>query len=389
MDADLLSDLPAWRRRGGAFTAEEIAQQPALWDALADLLHTAAARIEAFLGERLRQPGQRVVFTGAGSSGFIAEMVADHINAQWPADVRAIHTTSLLTHPALYLERERPTLLVSFGRSGSSPESVAVVDLVRAEVDDARFLDITCNPDGELARRGEGRDDTLSLLMPAASCDRAFAMTSSLSCMLLAALCAFDTAPWPQRLARLRTLAAHGRDALAHWDAAVGALARMPYSRVIYLGSGPLEALARESALKVLELTAGRVLALADTPLGFRHGPKSTIDRETLVVVLRSAQPLARRYEQDLLDELRRDGVAGRVLSVGPELDAEPGAARDGDFRLRAPDLPDPWLAPLWLLMPQCYALQRSAALGLTPDNPFPDGTVNRVVQGVTIHPYR
>jgi len=389
MDADLLPDLPAWRRRGGAFTAEEIAQQPALWDALADRLDTAAARIEAFLGERLRQPGQRVVFTGAGSSGFIAEMVADHINAQWPADVRAIHTTSLLTHPALYLERERPTLLVSFGRSGSSPESVAVVDLVRAEVDDAHFLDITCNPDGELARRGQGRDDTLSLLMPAASCDRAFAMTSSLSCMLLAALCAFDTAPWPQRLARLRTLAAHGRDALAHWDAAVGTLARMPYSRVIYLGSGPLEALARESALKVLELTAGRVLALADTPLGFRHGPKSTIDRETLVVVLRSAQPLARRYEQDLLDELRRDGVAGRVLSVGPELDAEPDAARDGDFRLRAPDLPDPWLAPLWLLMPQCYALQRSAALGLTPDNPFPDGTVNRVVQGVTIHPYR
>ena len=95
---------------------------------------------------------------------------------------------------------------------------------------------------------------------------------------------------------------------------------------------------------------------------------------------------MARRYEQDLLDELRGDGIAGRVLSVGPDVDA---SAQDGDFLLDAPVWPDAWLSPLWLLMPQRYALQRSVALGLTPDNPFPDGTVNRVVQGVTIHPHR
>ncbi|WP_312706693.1 SIS domain-containing protein [Stenotrophomonas sp.] len=382
MDASLLPDLPTWQRLGGAYTAEEIAQQPRLWAALAGLLDAAQARIDGFLGEALRDPGQLVIFTGAGSSGFIAEMVADQLNAQWPAEIRAIHTTSLLTHPALYLRRDRPTLLVSFGRSGSSPESVAVVDLVRGQVDEARFLDITCNADGELARRGQGRSDTLSLLMPPASCDRAFAMTSSLTCMLLAALSAFDRAPWPQRLQRLRQLSAHGGQALHAWDAAVGALAQAPYTRVIYLGSGPLEATAREAALKVLELTAGRVLALANTPLGFRHGPKSTLNADTLVVMLRSAQPLSRRYEQDLLNELRRDGIAGRVISIGPDGDDR----AEGDFVLDVADLPDPWLAPLWLLVPQCYALQRSAALGLTPDNPFPDGTVNRVVQGVTIH---
>ena len=384
MDASLLTDLPAWQRLGGAYTAEEIAQQPRMWSALAKILDSAQARIDAFLGQALHRPEQLVIFTGAGSSGFIAEMVADQINAQWPAEVRAIHTTTLLTHPALYLCRDRPTLLVSFGRSGSSPESVAVVELVRALVDDARFLDITCNADGELARRGQGRSDTLSLLMPAASCDRAFAMTSSLSCMLLAALSVFDSAPWPQRVQRLRTLATHGQQALDVWDAGVGALAQAAYSRVIYLGSGPLEALAREAALKVLELTGGRVLALANTPLGFRHGPKSTLDGDTLVVMLRSAQPLSRRYEQDLLDELRGDRIAAKVISVGPD-----GTDRvEGDFVLDAPALADPWLAPLWLLVPQCYALQRSAALGMTPDNPFPDGTVNRVVQGVTIHPH-
>lgn len=382
MDLLPLSDASAWQRLGGADTAREIAQQPALWRTLAQDLAQAGDRLQAFLGDRLADPNQRVLFTGAGSSGFIAEMVADAINAQWPAEVRAVHTTSLLTHPALYLQRARPTLLVSFGRSGSSPESVAAVERVRSDVDDARFLDITCNADGELARRGAGRADTCTLLMPPASCDRAFAMTSSLTCMLLAALSVFERAPWETRSARLQRLAELADRGLAQWDGAVAALAQRPFARVIYLGSGPLEALAREAALKVLELTAGRVLALANTPLGFRHGPKSTLDRSTLVVMLRSVQPLARRYEQDLLDELHRDGVAGQVLAIGPHADIGAG----DDHTLAVAGLDDPWLAPLWLGFAQLFALQRSAALGLTPDNPFPDGTVNRVVQGVTIH---
>ena len=147
-------DSSAWQRLGGQHTAEEIAQQPALWNALADSLELAQAALDGFLHAWLQQPGARVIFTGAGSSGFIADLVADHIGAQWPADVRALHTTSLLTHPQLYLQRDRPTLLVSFGRSGSSPESVAAVQLVRDSVDETRFLDITCNAEGELARLG-------------------------------------------------------------------------------------------------------------------------------------------------------------------------------------------------------------------------------------------
>ncbi|MDC6166966.1 SIS domain-containing protein [Paucibacter sp. XJ19-41] len=371
-----LDDHEAWCRLGGQHPAEEIRHQPQLWLARARQVQEQQTRIDTFLDDWLSRPGHRVILTGAGSSAYVGEIAAEALNAAWPAQIQAIPSTSLLTHPTLYLDPARPTLLVSFARSGSSPESLAAVELLRQRVPGARFLNITCNAAGGLMRDSEGRADTLNLLMPAGSCDRGFAMTSSFSSMLLAALAALGEAPWAQRLQRIEQLAEAAAGALAAWGPVAAELAREPFERIVYLGSGPLEALAKEAALKVLELTSGRALALANTPLGFRHGPKSALNPQTLVLLLRSGDATARRYEQDLLDELRRDQVAGRVLAVGP------GETLDAP----ALDLPDAWAAPLPLLLAQLFALHRSAALGLTPDNPFPDGTVNRVVQGVTIY---
>ncbi|MEJ6006232.1 tagatose-6-phosphate ketose isomerase [Paucibacter sp. AS339] len=385
----LLNRSPeAWRQLQGLHTAEEIAQQAQVWRELGQRLLSQQGQIDAFLNNWLAQPGHLVILTGAGSSAYCGEGVVERINKTWAAEVRAVPTTSLISHPGLYLERGRPTLLVSFARSGNSPESLGAVDLLRQLVDAPRFLNITCNAEGSLYTRNQAQADTLNLLMPAASCDRGFAMTSSFSSMQLAALMAFSSEPWAQRHERLEALAAQAQTLLGEWAAPVAALAQQPFSRIVYLGAGPLEALAKEAALKVLELTCGRVLAFANTPLGFRHGPKSILDNNTLVVLFLSSDAHARRFDEDLLAELQRDRVAGRVLVLGcgsPQTDAEQW--------LCAPDAPlltggDEWLAPLWLLMAQQYALQRSVALGLTPDNPFPDGTVNRVVQGVTLHPY-
>lgn len=363
----------AWRDIGGLNTAEEIAQQPALWGDLCSNLRVERQRVDAFLDGCLSNPQQRVILTGAGSSAYAGEIIADELNAAWPAQVRAIATTTLLTHPELYLEPGAPTLLVSFARSGDSPESVAAVNLVRELVPDARLLNITCNPQGTLARDSATDGNACTLLMPAASCDRGFAMTSSFTCMLLAALAVLGN---PEHLDRIGALAQLARRALPTWEAAAAELGAMAAERVVYLGSGPLEGLARESALKLLELTGGRIPAMADTPLGFRHGPKSVLNSDSLVVVYNSTKPLARRYEADLVDELKRDGVAGRIVTVGP----------CGDIGIDVPDWTDAWLAPLWLLVAQQVALHRSAALQLRPDNPFASGTVNRVVKGVTIY---
>jgi len=370
----LLQRTPeAWRELGGLDTAEEIAQQPALWRELARLLDSQRAALAGFLGDVLSTPEARIILTGAGSSAYAGEIIADEINAAWPCQVRAISTTSLLTHPALYLRRERPTLVISFARSGNSPESTAAVQLVRDMVPHARFLNITCNAEGDLARQGAGDQATYNLLMPAASCDRAFAMTSSFTCMLLAALSVLDP---DFQSAQIETLAQLGERALADWAAPVTQLATRKVARVVYLGSGPLESLAKEAALKILELTAGEVLAVANSALGFRHGPKAMVNQQTLVLMFRSSDPVARRYEGDLLAELQRDQIAAACLTIGS----------GGDYGSDAPAWADAWLAPLWLLMAQQYALHQSAMLQLRPDNPFASGTVNRVVQGVTIY---
>lgn len=363
----------AWRDIGGLHTAEEIAQQPVLWGELYASLRSGRERVAAFLGDCLDNPLQRVILTGAGSSAYVGEIVADELNAAWPAQVRAIATTTLLTHPELYLERGAPTLLVSFARSGDSPESLAAVQLVRDLVPDARLLNITCNPEGRLARDSAGDSAAFNLMMPGASCDRGFAMTSSFTCMLLAALAVLGK---DDGVEHIKTLAGLAPQAMAAWEAPVAALAATEAGRVVYLGSGPLEGLAKESALKLLELTAGRVPAIANTPLGFRHGPKSVLNAGALVVVFGSTKTLSQRYEADLTEELRRDGVAGRIVTVGP----------GGDIGIAVPALSDSWLAPLWLLVAQQLALHQSAALQLRPDNPFASGTVNRVVKGVTIY---
>lgn len=370
--------LPASLRdaRYGGHTAREIAQQPDVWRALPAVLDAVPAQARAELHAMLDDPRTLVLLTGAGTSAFVGEIAADHLDAAWPAQVRALHTTTLLSHPALYLSAQRPVLLVSFARSGNSPESQAAVELVRAQSPGARFLNISCNADGLLARAGAGREDTLNVLLPAASCDQGFAMTSSFTSMLLAALSLLGPEPLFAARTRIGMLADLGQQWLDAQDAEWHALGQQPVKRIVYLGGGPLEGLAREAALKVLELSGGRILALSNTPLGFRHGPKSMLDQDSLVALFRSQDPHARRYDQDLLDELRRDGVAGAVIELdGLALGADAG-------------IPDAWLAPCYVMFAQVLALHQSVRLGLTPDNPFPDGTVNRVVQGVTIHPY-
>ena len=374
-------------RRGAAHTAREIAQQPEVWRAVHALVASRREALDAFLQPLLARPDLRIVLTGAGSSAFIGQCLAPALLQQLGARpgirVEAIATTDIVSSPAQCLQPGVPTLLVSFARSGNSPESLAAVDLADATVQDCHHLAVTCAAEGTLARRLGAHARAQVLLLPDETHDRAFAMTSSFTGMLLAAAWAFGLPlPTPQALGDAATrLLASEADRLV-------ALSEQPFERVVVLGSNGLKGLAHEAALKILELTDGRLVALADSPLGFRHGPKTVLNERTLVLILMSNDSYTCRYDQDLLRELRRQG-RGRVVALSTAALNGSDALSEDDVLLDLPaNVPDLALAPVALVFGQCLALLASLKLGITPDNPSASGTVTRVVSGVTIHPH-
>ncbi|PND55438.1 tagatose-6-phosphate ketose isomerase [Mycobacterium sp. ENV421] len=371
----MTSSTPA-QEDGGA-TILEIGQQPGVWRQVA---HRNDPAIADFVRTIVERPDIRVILTGAGSSAFIGDMAAATLRRHLGRRVDAIATTSIVSNPLDHLERNTPTLMVSFGRSGNSPESLATTALADELIDDIWHLVLTCDADGTLAKAHAGRPNSAVVCMPERANDTGFAMTSSLTSMLLTCLQLLG----PATAANGEALAT-AAEYVASLRSDIAALARTKKKRLVYLGSGPLEGLAQESALKMLELTAGEVDTYFDSPLGFRHGPKSVLDGDTLVVVYSATDPYTHRYDLDIIAEIRAqlgdDAVA--VLSTEP-LPEEYGEAvvlpgLDG--------LDDAMVALAYVVFAQYLALFTALEHGKTPDNPFPSGEVSRVVRGVTIHP--
>jgi tagatose-6-phosphate ketose/aldose isomerase len=276
-----------------------------------------------------------------------------------------------------------PTLLVSFGRSGGSPESVAVVELAERLLSNCYQLIITCNEQGALFQRCRDRRGSLALLMPAETHDHGFAMTSSFTSMMLAAWLALsDGKVSAQTVARMT---AGAREVLSRHGATLHALSARNFSRVVYLGSNNLKAIARESALKLLELTDGQVVAVHESSLGFRHGPKTIVDPASLVVMFVSNDPYTRAYDLDLLRELRAEARAGAVLAISAQT-VDEGASGESVYLEGLQNAPDSELAFPFVVCGQLYAFYRALSLGKTPDQPSESGTVSRVVRGVTVH---
>lgn len=389
-----------WLQAHGAhLTAQEIARQPAAWRDTHALLSAERARIDAFLRPLLATAGLRIILTGAGSSAYIGQCLAPVLLRRLPQRVEAIATTDLVARPLDWLQRDVPTLLVSFARSGNSPESVAALELADRCIARCWHLAITCNAGGELYRRASAVGSRFALALPESTHDAGFAMTASFSSMYYAALAILGGSG--AGAAGIDALATAGSAVLAQLGKPVRQLAAQPFERAVFLGSGPFAGLASEAALKLLELTDGGVATMANTALGFRHGPKTIVNRATLVALFIASDPHARRYDLDLLDELRRDAAAGALVAIAADAAAGAAAADpDGGTSLEsgrrevcwlrtphASGLADAELVLPFALVAQLYAFHSSLRLGLRPDTPCASGRVHRVVQGVTIHP--
>ena len=370
-------------RIGALWTAREIAQHPAMLRKTHEWLIARTGSVEAFLGPLLDRPATRGILAGAGTSSFIGECLVPYLAARLPCRVEAIPTTDLVCAPYLYFAADAPTLLVSFGRSGNSPESVAAVDLANELVRDVHHLAITCNPDGALTRAVEKSGRGMTVLLPEETHDRSFAMTSSFSCMTYAALASLSGIA--SAGARVGRIAQAVESVISTQAGPLKKLAARGFERVIYLGSHIFKGLAREAALKLLELSDGGIIVAYDSLMGFRHGPKTIVNGTTLVAIFLSNHPYTRRYDVDLLEEIRREGNAGGLLAITARNDGiAPGI--DQIVLPSMEDAADVDLLIPFIAAPQIFAFEQSIGRGLSPDRPNISGTVHRVVQGVRIH---
>lgn len=376
---------------GASITTAEIKQQPDLWAETYALYKDKRSDIEAFLQKLSeRHDRVRVIFTGAGTSAYVGETVLPYLKGKvdeqkW--EFLSIPTTTLVSNPYQFLKADFPTLLVSFARSGNSPESVAAVGLAEQLVKDFYQITITCAKNGELAKRAQDDTNNLLLLMPEKSNDQGFAMTGSYSCMTLTALLVFDPLSVEEKLAIVKTIRQMGESVISREDS-IQKIISADFDRIIYLGSGSLEGLSREAQLKVLELTAGKIVTAFDSSLAFRHGPKSFVNEKSLVFVFVSNNPYTRQYDLDILNELQQDDIANGIYAISVVGETN----YDGNTFLFDSDahcVPDAYLALPFVMIGQTVSLLTSVKVGNKPDTPSPTGMVNRVVKGVTIHEYK
>lgn len=376
----MLLDESKLEEKDFKYTYTEILNQADTWLEVYNLYEKRKNDIENFL----KKVGKdcKVIFTGAGTSEYVGNIALDYLKTHGEFEFESVATTDLVSAPYLHFEKNQKTLLVSFARSGNSPESLAAVKLGKKLVDDFYNLPITCAKEGKLAQALKDDENSYVFLEPEITNDKGFAMTNSFSSMLLATLLIFDTKT-KNKKEIVEKISKLGKEIYNNLEE-IENLVNFDFNRVVYLGSGPLGKLTKEARLKILELTAGEVATIWESSMGFRHGPKSFVDENTLVISFVSSNSYTRLYDLDILDEIANDKIAKKIIGISnSKLD------RDYELIFEEDGLDDVYLCPAYIIIGQIIALVTSLRVGNTPDNPSRTHTVNRVVKGVTIHDYK
>jgi tagatose-6-phosphate ketose/aldose isomerase len=351
------------------FTLKEIQQQVSLWKETLVLVENHRQAIHDFLKPLKAKGTLKIIFVGAGSSEYVGNALVPALNPFYEYGLRSVASTEIVDDPYHLIPNDSPVLAVSFGRSGNSPESIHAITALNHVSNQVYHLAITCNPDGALAKIRHTIDRAYAFVLPEETHDQGFAMTSSFTSMSLAAYALFHpqltdtiTQEWFQHLeANWRIWMSQAKDCVESFN----------FDRYVVLGGHEAKGFAQESALKMLELSSGSVATQYDSPMGFRHGPKSFLTSTTLVLVFKRNASSSMRYEEDVIQEIKNSQRKSRikVLSFSFEDEYLSALAR--------------------MIFTQSLAYYKSLSLGIEPDTPSQDNEVNRVVAGVILYPYQ
>ncbi|MGL4786348.1 MAG: SIS domain-containing protein [Cetobacterium sp.] len=366
------------------YTLKEIEQQKRLWLETINLVKEKKEEIKSFL-DKNDFKNRKIIFTGAGTSEFVGNSITPALGG----NVLSIATTDIVSNPENYLKKDEKVILISCARSGNSPESVATVKLADEIIDDVCHILITCNKDGKLAINKKDDKKALVLLMPEESNDKGFAMTSSFTCMSLTGLLIFNL----ESLEKIEDVMKKQIEKIKDEDMKllIDSLITLDISRIVYLGSSCLKGVAEEAALKCLELTAGHMSLHYNSPLGFRHGPKSIINDTTMIITLLSNNDYTRKYELDLLKEMYNENKKKVLVTLDMKNSDEARKNSHYYYTFNNDDnnAEDVFNMFSYIYFAQLFAFYKSKSFGINPDNPCPTGEVNRVVQGVIIYDYK
>ncbi len=378
--------LPEERLRelGAAITVKETLGQPDLWRKVFGEYAERKTEIDDFLSKIVDEHGYiRVIFTGAGSSQYVGDTALKSLIELGDTKhfrFESIATTDIVAAPQATLEKDTPTLLVSFARSGNSPESVAAVEIVEEVVHDSYQLVITCAKEGKLAKQALTMANAFTCILPDESNDKGFAMTGSCSSMTLLSTLIFSTEELSEKEEQVNIAADLAADVFKRETEILPYLTENT-NRMVYVGSSTFAGFVREAQLKVLELTAGKMATMFDSSMGFRHGPKSFINENTVVFVFAANNAYTRQYDLDLYKEVAGDAIANHTVLIGQNVS-------EGFAYKEAPVLKEAYLVFPAFAFAHVIALNAAILVKNTPDTPSASGTVNRVVKGVIIHPW-
>jgi tagatose-6-phosphate ketose/aldose isomerase len=389
-----LLDLPEQEKsqRGLVHTPREIFQQPDTWA----VTYKVCAAQKTELSAVLRQAGvgrgstssPTVYLVGAGTSDYTGRALAPLLRRSWGCDVWPLPSTTLLTEFEEFHRAGREYLWISFSRSGESPEGVALLERALVRYPHIRHLVVTCNAQARMAQLcARYSDRAFALVLDDAVNDRGLAMTSSFSNMLLAGQCLAHLDDFPQFGDVVSQLSEAGRNFLPVAGEAASEATSLGATRACFVGSGALRAVADECSLKVVELSAGKITTLAETPLGLRHGPMSSVNDQTIFVAFLSSEPRRRGYELDLLREINRKRLGKVRLVVSANDCGDVASLADSCLPLGLkPGFDDHYRPVLDVILGQSLGLFASMRNGLMPDQPSPDGTITRVVQPIQLY---
>lgn len=368
-------------------TYKEIFQQPKVWEKEYNILLNNKGIINDFVSKHFETKDTEIIFSGAGTSAYIGNILSVIYGKKGYKNCKSISTTDIITHPEALLPTDKKVILISFARSGNSPESIATVKLANKLCKEVVHIIITCNKDGVLASSISSND--LLLLLPPETNDKSLAMTSSFSTMLLAGLLLIDIKDIEKKRKEIEDLCGNAQSILDLYAHQLEKLSKESFSRAIFLGSGELKGIAEECHLKLQEMTDGKVICKYDSFVGFRHGPKAAINEETLLVYFFSDDEYVFAYERDLVKQINTNNkVVGQIAISGKpvnvpsvkfdlEVNATKEAQGDNEYNFISE-----------VLAGQLLAFFKSVDMGFNPDSPSVSGNIARVVEGVEIYKF-